>query len=63
MSSDPSFFDVIERAALRLMREAVASRIDIYRDVKIDGMVAQIRVKITAEWEPEKMPFPMEIER
>lgn len=58
-----SFSDVIERAALRLMREAVASRIDIYRDVVVDGMIARVRVKITAEWEPVKMPEPYKEKR
>jgi hypothetical protein len=50
------FDEVIERAARTIMKQAVASRIDLYRDVWINGERAIVRVKITAEWAQDQQP-------
>ena len=56
-----SFDEVIYKSAVALMKQALASRIDLYRDVTINGARVTVRVKITAEWFEEKLPFPMEL--
>lgn len=61
MNQAASFDDVIFRAAVSLMKQATASRIDIYREVFIGGESVTVRLKITADWSNAKAPFPMEL--
>lgn len=55
-----SFDDVIFRAAVTLMKQATASRIDLYRDVWIGGELVCVRVKITADWVDRHPPQTIE---
>lgn len=52
---------LIERAADRLMRQTLPSRIDIFREVEIGGALVRVRLKITADYVEPKSPFPIEV--
>lgn len=55
MPREATFREVTERAALELMKQCVASRIDVYREVLVPGGRVLVRVKITADWIEEKL--------
>lgn len=61
MSQQASFDDVIYRAAVSLLKQSVASRIDIYKEIVINGERVTVRVKITADWTGQKIAFPLEL--
>jgi hypothetical protein len=52
---------LIEVAADKLIRQAVPSRIDIFREVEISGAMVRVRLKITADYVDERAPFPIEV--